>query len=89
MYLQYNKLPLYGSFFTFFTCLSHFDIGMFVLRSSISVQVSNKIFGIINKTEGPNKHWGVGKSTSRRNVYLELKCKLNKLICWRPHEQKY
>ena len=62
MYLQYNKLPLYGSFFTFFTCLSHFDIGMFVLRSSISVQVSNKIFGIINKTEGPNKHWGVGKN---------------------------
>ena len=47
-------LPIYGSFFT---CSSHvflilnywnFDIRMFVLRLSISVQVSNKIFGIIN-----------------------------------------
>ena len=31
---------------------------MFVLRSSISVQVGKKIFGIINKQVGPNKHWG-------------------------------
>ena len=33
---------------------------MFALRSSISLQVSKKIFGIINKRgQGPNKHcWG-------------------------------
>ena len=31
---------------------------MFVLRSSISVQVSKKMFGIINKRQSPNKHWG-------------------------------
>ena len=35
-----------------FTNSWNFDIGMFVLRSSVSVQVSKKIFGIINK-------WGV------------------------------
>ena len=30
----------------------NFDIGIIVLRSSISVQVSKKIFGIINKRGG-------------------------------------
>ena len=29
-----------------------FDIGMFVMRSPISVQVSKKVFGIINKRGG-------------------------------------
>ena len=41
----------------FFTCFSHiqlrnFDSRMFVLRSSISVQVSKKMFEIINKRGG-------------------------------------
>ena len=36
----------------------YFDIEMFVLRSSISVQVSKKIFRIINK-------WGVQISLGR------------------------
>ena len=30
---------------------------MFVLRSSIPLQVSKKVFGIINKRSGVNKHW--------------------------------
>ena len=35
---------------------------MFVLKSSISVQVSKKIFGIMNKWRGdPNKHSGRGR----------------------------
>ena len=51
---------------------------MFVLRSSVSVQVSKKIFGIIKNGEGgcPNKHWEVEKKLkliSRGNVYFELK----------------
>ena len=51
----------------FFTCFSHiqlrnFDSRMFVLRSSISVQVSKKMFEIINKRGGsPNKYLDVGK----------------------------
>ena len=38
----------------------NFDIGIFVLRLSCSVQVSKKLFGI-NKPEGPNKHCRVAK----------------------------
>ena len=49
---------------------------MFVLRSSISVEVS-KIFEIINKREDPNKHWGMpGKNqklTSGGDLYLARK----------------
>ena len=33
---------------------------MFVLRSSISVQVGKKRFEIVNKQDGLNKHWGGG-----------------------------
>ena len=54
------------------------------MRSSISVQVSKKIFGIIKNWEDgggrggcPNKHWRVGKRklklTSRGDVYFALK----------------
>ena len=34
---------------------------MFVMRSSISVQLSKKLFGIINKAGGgaPNERWAV------------------------------
>ena len=53
---------------------------MFVLRLSVLVQASQKIFRIINKQRGPNKHWGRSfeknpKLTSgcgRRGVYLIL-----------------
>ena len=41
---------------------------MFVLRLSIWVQVSKKIFGI-NKWEGgggPNKHWGCGLEKNQK-----------------------
>ena len=53
---------------------------MSVLKSSISVQVSKRIFGIINKS--PNKHFGVGgegknsKVSNWGNVYLALKSNL-------------
>ena len=40
---------------------------MFVLRSSISVEVSKKIFEIINKREDPNKHWGMPGKNSKIN----------------------
>ena len=48
MYLQCTILTIYGSFFShvfhmFFSYL--LNTGVFVLRSSISVQVSKKIFG--------------------------------------------
>ena len=55
---------------------------MFVLRSSILVQVCKKIFGIINKRceggVGLNKQWEGWKKNSKINkqrgdVYLELK----------------
>ena len=36
---------------------------MLVSRSSISVQVSKKIIGNINKWGGPNKHWGLEKNS--------------------------
>ena len=38
----------------------NFDIRMFVLRFSISVQVTKKMIGMIKDEGGggPNKHWG-------------------------------
>ena len=48
----YNTTNLWIFFHTFFSylmTLRNFDIGMFVWRSSILVQVSRKIFGVINK----------------------------------------
>ena len=58
----------------------NFATGIFVLRPSISVQVSKKIFGIRNKRwRGPNKHEkGEGlekilKLQALRDVYLALK----------------
>ena len=50
-----NILGIYGSFSTCFSQVFlifnywNFDFGIFVLRSSISVQMSRNIFGIINK----------------------------------------
>ena len=41
---------MFFSYLILYYC--NFDIGMFVLRSSISVQVKKKIFGIINKRGG-------------------------------------
>ena len=58
MYLWCTLLPLYGSFLNMFSRVFlifsywNFDIRMFVLRSSISVQVSKKKLEIINKREG-------------------------------------
>ena len=54
MYLKCTILPIYGSFFTFLHVLLifsylNFDIGMFVLRLLVLVQLSKKIFGTINK----------------------------------------
>ena len=55
MYLECIMQPIYGSFFTCFSYVFlilnywNFDIGVFVLKSSISVQVIKKIFGTINK----------------------------------------
>ena len=53
---------------------------MFVLRSSISVQVSKKRLGIINKQGGPTKHCGgrrgykkIQKLIAGADVYLALK----------------
>ena len=83
----------------FFKCFSlvffifsywNFDIGIIVLRSSISVQVSKKIFGIINKRGGvqisiaclgggaEGVRWkNIQKITSKGvgDVYLENKSK--------------
>ena len=41
---------------------------MFVLRSSISVNVSKKIFGIINKRRCPNKHWEGGGGINKNSI---------------------
>ena len=54
MYLKCTILPIYGSFSTFLHVLLifnylNFDNGMFVLRLSVLVQLSKKIFGTINK----------------------------------------
>ena len=54
---------------------------MFALRSSISVQVSKKIFVIMNKRDVTNKNWGfvsgvrkkIQKLTSGGDAYLALK----------------
>ena len=57
----------------------NFDIRMFVLRFSISVQVTKKMIGMIKDEGGggPNKHWGgrglKKKLTSGGDVYLALK----------------
>ena len=48
----------------------YFNIRVFLLRSSVSVQVSTKIFGIISKWGGLGgvhyKHWGLKKKINKQ-----------------------
>ena len=63
LYYQYMDFffTYFSHVFLIFDC-SNFDIGIIVLRSSISVQVSKNVFGTIKRGGGcPNKHWGVRK----------------------------
>ena len=41
---------------------------MFVLRSSILLQVSKKTFGVINKHCDSNKKWGEGGSVGWKRI---------------------
>ena len=64
MYFQCTMLPIYLYFSHVFPMFFSYFItdvlifGMFAFRLSISVQVSKKMFGKINKRRNPNKHWG-------------------------------
>ena len=63
----FTILTLCGSSFTYFLQVfltfnyRNFDIAMSVLRWSISVQVSKKIFGITNNQGFPNMHGRIEK----------------------------
>lgn len=80
MYLYCTIILKYESFsrFSYVSLIFnywYFDIGLFVLRSSNSVQLSKKMFGIINE------RWGRGGGSNKQNsktnnqgdVYLALK----------------
>ena len=64
------------------------------MRSSVSVQVSTKIFGIINKWGGLGgvhyKHWGLKKKlTSRWGVYFVLKSNRGRTFILRYNMLEY
>ena len=74
---MYYTSNIWIFFHIFFTCFLHvflifnswnFNIGIFLLRSSISVQLSKNILGIINKREESK----VQKLKREEDVYLTL-----------------
>ena len=57
IYIFSHVFPMFFSYFITDVLI----FGMFAFRLSISVQVSKKMFGTINKRRNPNKHWGAWK----------------------------